>query len=441
MRFLRYFPPPVLLGSLLLTAAGCSQNSPDGGQGTAAPKSQKPVAVKTVSVAQEDVRRSTVQPATVHPFYTASIQARVHGYVKEVQVDIGDVVTAGDVLAIVDVPEMAKQRMTALAQVDRQRAEEERAKAGIDLANANVQAAEAMTTEARSKLRQVEASLVAAEAEFQRTDDLVRRGSMQPRVLDEVRKKRDSEAAARAAVTSAIESAVANVKVAQSRLAAAVADLKFATAETVIQERQIEEIDELINYATLTAPFAGVVTKRNVSPGDLVSEHSSGAPLFVVSQIDKVRIQISVPENDAAHVDRGDSISIVFPSFPAEEAMTVQVTRATGSLDPNTRTMLVEAEVVNTDGKLLPGMFGQASITLSTKVASRMLPARAVRFEESGNAYVYVVAGEEVSVVPVITGLDDGNTIEIVSGLEPGQTVIDAHLQRFKDGQKVRVLN
>ncbi len=331
--------------------------------------------------------------------------------------------------------------MTALAQVDRQLAEEEKAKAGIDLAKANVQAAEAMTAEAKSNLQQVEASLAAVEAEFLRTADLVKRGSMQPRILDEVRKKRDSEAAGKVAVTSAIESAMANVNVAKSRLAAAQADLKFAAAETVIQQRQIEEIDELIKYATLTAPFAGVVTKRNVSPGDLVSERSSGAPLFVISQLDKVRIHISVPENEAAQVDRGDSISLVFPSFPAEEPMTVTVTRSTASLDPSTRTMLVEAEVANTDGKLMPGMFGQASITLSTKLASNMLPARAVRFDETGNAYVYVVSSEEVSVVPVTTGIDDGNTIEIVSGLQSGQTVIDAHLQRFKDGQMVRVLN
>ena len=424
----------------MLTAAGCSQNSAADRNGTAKSKPQKPVAVKTVAVIQEDIRRSTTQPATVHPFYTAAIQAKVHGYVKEVKVDIGDAVEAGDILAIIDVPEMAKQRMTAVAHVDRQRAEEERAKAGIELAKANVRAAEAMTAEARSNLQQIEASLAAAEAEFQRTEDLVKRGSMQPRLLDEARKKRDSEAAGKAAVTSTIESAIANVNVARAKLAAADADLKFAAAETLIQQRQIEEIDELIKYATLTAPFAGVVTVRNVSPGNLVSERSSGAPLFVVSQLDKVRIHISVPENEAAHVDRGDSISLVFPSFPAEEAMTVTVTRSTGSLAPSTRTMLVEAEVTNTDSKLLPGMFGQASITLSTKVASNMLPARAVRFEGGGNAYVYVVAGQDVSVVPVTTGIDDGSTIEIVSGLEPGQTVIDAHLQRFKNGQKVRVL-
>ena len=425
----------------MLTTAGCSQNAAANRDGAGKSKAQTPVAVKTVAVAQEDVRRTSRQPATVHPFYTAAIQAKVHGYVKELHADIGDVVKAGDVLAIIDVPETAKQRITALAQLDRKRAEEARAQAGIDLAKANVQAAEAMVTEARSKLKQVQASLAAAEAEFLRTDDLVKRGSMQPRLLDEVRNRRDSEVAGNAAVAAAIESAVANINVAKSQLAAAEADLKAAAADTVIQQRQIEEIDELIKYATLTVPFDGVVTTRNVSPGDLVSERSSGDPLFVVSQIDRVRIHIPVPENDAASVDRGDAISLIFPSFPAEEPMTATVTRLTGSLDPSTRTMLVEAEVANVDGKLLPGMFGQASIALSTNVASNTLPARAVRFEDSGKAYAYVVAGDEVSVVPVITGIDDGNTIEIVSGLKSGQTVIDAHLQRFTNGQKVRVLN
>ena len=440
MRLLSCFLTSLLAGSLVISTSGCSQFAADGAESTKA-KSQKPVAVKTVAVIQQDIRRSSVQPATVHAFYTAAIQAKVHGYVKDVKADIGDAVKAGDPLAIIDVPEMAKQRLIAVAQVDRQQAEEERAKAGIELAKANVQAAEALAAEAKSQLQQVEASLAAAEAEFQRTKDLVNRGSFQARMLDEVREKRDSEAAGKAAVNSSIESALANVIVAKSKLAAAQADLKAAAAQTIIQRRQIEEIDELIKYATLTAPFDGVVTKRNVSPGDLVSERSMAAPLFVISQLDKVRIHIPIPENEAAFVDRGDSVSLVFPSFPAEEPLVAGVTRLTGSLDPSTRTMLVEAEVENADGKLLPGMFGQASITLSTQVASKMLPARAIRFEESGKAYVYVVSDEAVTVVAVVTGIDDGNTIEIVSGLESGQTVIDAHLQRFTDGQIVRVLN
>lgn len=430
----------LISGVLTLPMAGCSMPVSADSKPAAESKTPTPVAVKTVAVVQQEIRRTSVQPATVQAFYTAEIQAKVHGYVSEVKADIGDVVKAGDVLALIDVPETAKQRQMALAMVDRQRAEEQRAKAGIELAAANVAAFEAMETEARSKLKQVEATLAAAEAEFKRTTDLVQRGSIQPRILDEVRERRDSAAAGKAAVTATIASAVANVTVAKAKEAAAAADLKVAAAETATKEREVEQIDELIKYTTLKAPFSGVVTARNVSPGNLVSERSSDVPLFVISQLDKVRIHIPVPESDAAFVGPDDSVSVTFPSFTDEEAMTVPVTRLTGTLDPSTRSMLVEAEVANPSGKLIPGMFGQASITLSTNLTATVLPARAVRFSEAGDAYAYVIADEKVTVVPVTTGADDGNTLEIAAGLEPGQVVIDAHLQRFTDGQVVKVL-
>lgn len=429
-----------LAAGLALNSAGCSQPAAADPKATVEAKTQKPVAIKTVAVVQQDVRQTSVQPATVHPFYTAEIQAKVRGYVSEVNADIGDVVKAGSVLAVIDVPETGKQRLMALAMVERQKAEEHRARANIELAKANVQAFEALEAEAKSKLQQVKASLAAAEAEFQRTDDLVNRGAIQPGILDEVRERRDSAAAGKSAVAATIASANANVIVAKSRLAAAKADLQAAEAETRIKEREVEQIDELIKFATLTAPFDGVVTVRNVSPGNLVSERSIDRPLFVISQLDRMRIHIPVPEDDAALVQQGDSITVRFPSFPAEEAMEVSVTRLTGSLDPNTRMMLVEAEVANTDGKLLPGMFGKAEITLGTKLAATVLPARTVRFREDGEACVYVVTDGKITVVPVTTGADDGNTIEIAAGVKAGQIVVDNHLQRFTDGQVVRVV-
>lgn len=424
----------------MLTIPGCSMPAAADRTADPEPKVTKPVAVKTVAVTSQEVRRTSVQPATVFPFYSAEIQAKVHGYVKEVKADIGDVVNAGDVLAIIDVPETALQRKMQIANVERQKAEEQRAQSGIDLAKANVLALQAMESEARSKLKQAEATLAATESEFQRTTDLVKRGALQPRILDEAKERRDAAAAGKAAVTATIESAAANVTVAAAKLKAAQAELKVAAAETTTKEREVEQTDELIKYATLTAPFSGVVTKRGIAPGDLVSERSTAAPLFVISQLNKVRIHIPVPESDAAFVGPGDSISVNFPAFPDEEATTVSVTRSSGSLDPHTRTMLVEAEVDNTDGKYIPGMFGQATITLATNLASTVLPARAVRFSDKGDAYVYAVADETITVLQVTTGSDDGNTIEIASGLQPGQFVLDAHLQRFTDGQVVRVL-
>jgi HlyD family secretion protein len=427
--------------SALIALPGCPQDAPIRQNKGAS----KRVPVKTVSVVQGDFERVTVQPATIHPFYSAEIWARTSGYVAELRADIGDVVKKGAVLAVIDAPEMLKQREILEARLGRYQAEEESAEAGIDLADADVRSAEARFVQAQSQMHSANASLTAAEAEFERTRDLVQRKSLESRVLDEVRKRRDSSLANRESVTSAVKSADADIAVAKAKLAAATADLQAAKADTTIAKKQLDELDVLIQYTSLKAPFDDIVTERSIDPGDLVRDgntEQSGPPLFVLNQVNKVRIHVAVPESDAALVNRGDSLALSFPFFRGETTIDATVTRVSGSLDPSTRTMLVEAEIGNTDGKLIPGMFGQATINLSAKVAANTLPSRAIRFDESGKAYVYAVDDDEtVSVIDVSTGLDDGLSIEILSGVEPGQRVIDNHLKRFTTGQKVRLLS
>lgn len=428
-----------LAGLATLSLVGCSAPEPAKSQ-TAAGQ----VPVRTVAVMQEEIQRTTVQPATVHPFYRAEIRTKVTGYIREVKVDIGDLVAIGDPLLVIDVPELLLQRQTMAARVRRAEAEEKRAEAGINLAEANVRSADAKLVQANAEMSRADASLAASEAEFQRTDDLVQRQSLERRMLDEVRKKRDSELAAKQSVASAIRSAEADVMVAQAQLAFAQADLDAAKSDTDIARSQLQELDVVVGYTTLTAPFAGVITSRSVDLGDLVlaeSQGSKGASLFTLSQLDKVRIQTPVPETEAALLNAGDTISFSIPSFPGEPLMQASVTRLSGSLDPSTRTMLVEAVVDNPDMKLIPGMFGQATITIGAKVARHVLPARAVRFDATGNAFVYVVHDDEsIDIVPVKTGNDDGHRIEITSGVQTGQRVVDAHLKRFVPGQKVTVL-
>ncbi len=393
---------------------------------------------------QEEIQRTTLQPATVHAYHRTEIRTKVTGYVKELKVDIGDHVAVGDPLLLIDVPELMKQRQTMEARVRVAEAEEERAKAEIQLATANVQSATARLAQANSEMNRTDASLAAVEAEFARTNDLVERQSLATRMLDEVRKKRDSELAAKQAVASAIVSAEADVTVSQAKLASAQADLDVAKSNTAISHSQLEELNVLVDYATIRAPFAGVINSRSVDIGDLVlaeGQGSKGPSLFSLSQTNKVRIQTPVPEAEAVMINPGDSMIVSIPSFAEEEAIQTKVTRVSGSLDPSTRTMLVEAEVDNPNMKLIPGMFGQASITIEAKVASSVLPARAVRFDETGNAFVYAISNEEtIEVIPVTTGIDNGQTIEITSGIQPGQRVVDAHLKRFTTGQRVTLL-
>ncbi len=430
-----------LFGTCLLTTtvSGCLSQPAD-------PQSNstvKLIPVKTVSVVQEEIQKSTTQPATVHAYYTVEIRPKVTGYVTEVHFDIGDVVKKNDVLATVDVPEMQKQKEVILARITRFQAAEKQSEAGIKLANAEVISAEAKLSQAKSELNRSAASLAAAEAEFVRTKDLVDRQSIERRLLDEARKKRDSELASKQSVASAIISAEANIIVAQAKLSAAQADLATAQADTTITQGQVEEIDVLMEYATLKAPFDGVVTHRTVDPGTLVrnSDQGGSQPLMVISKIDRVRVRIPVPETEAVVVNRGDPVTLRFPFYPNEEPIEGVVARLSNSLDPSTRTMLVEAEFENADGKMIPGMFGQASIAVSSKVVAKMLPARAIRFSEEGKAYVYAIdENETVTVVDITTGFDNGNFIEVVSGLQSNQRVIDTHLKRFTDGQKVSLL-
>lgn len=425
-------------GTLLL--AGCTPSSPIAKKADA----DRAIAVRTVAVTTTEVQRTTLQPASVYAFYRSEIRAKAAGYVGKINVDIGDVVQVGDELLSIEVPEMVKQREIMEARITRLLADEKRESAGVNLADAQVRAAVAALAESQSLMSRADAMLAAAEAEFNRTSDLVERGSLQSRMLDEVRKKRDSERAGKEAVTSSIESATANVAVAEAKTVAAQADLEAARMETIISRRQLEELDVMIDYATVKAPIAGVITQRGVEPGNLVSksdEQSSAEPLFVISQVDKLRVRIPVPESDAPRVKPGDEVTLTFPSFSGEPAIIATVTRCSGSLDPSTRTMLVEVDLDNPDGKLLPGMFGQASINLSAKVAANILPARAIRFDAEGKAYVYIVDQDDtVTIASIETGMDDGNSIEILSGLQQGQRVIGAHLKRFTDGQKVAIL-
>lgn len=404
----------------------------------------KLVAVRTVALAEQEVQKTTLQPATVHAFYRAEVRAKASGFVQKLQADIGDYVEEGATLAIIAVPDLEMHHQVLLAQIQRREAEEKQAESGIALAKAQVESAEASLAESKSQIMGAQATVAAAQAQFSRTQDLVQRQSLQNRMLDESRKLLDSERANEEAMRSSVTSAEAEVSVSKAQLVAAQADRDAAAAATNIARRELDELQVSIDYATIKAPFSGIVTARNIEPGDLVrgeSEVGMGKPLFVISQVDQLRIRVPVPESDAPMVSPGDVMTLTFPSFKDEPPMTATVTRISGSLDPSTRTMMVEAEMPNANGKLLPGMFGQAVINLATEMAANLLPARAIRFDETGKAFVYMLSdGDEVSVASVTTGLDDGNLIEVTSGIKPGQRVIDSHLKRFVDGQKVKPL-
>jgi RND family efflux transporter MFP subunit len=202
------------------------------------------------------------------------------------------------------------------------------------------------------------------------------------------------------------------------------------------------EIEAEMAYATIEAPFGGVVTARTIDPGDMVYEASSpkggDQPLLRVAKVDVIRVKTYVPERDSRWVDIGDPVTVVFDAL-AGRVFEGAIARFSDALDPRTRTMLVEVDLPNDDGRLRPGLYGQARVLLERRTGALALPAAAVRTDASGAFVLTVSSGDVVRRAPVEVGLESGGWVEIASGLTGTERVVVSGPASVADGATVRV--
>ena len=400
--------------------------------------------VEVVTAIQKDVVHTTSQPATVHPFFQADIISKVSGYIEDVFVDIGDAVESGDPLCQLSVPEMGKQLDQIHAKQQRLLAELKRAEAAVNVAVARIRSSEAEAEEAASNIKQVEARLVANKAELKRVVGLVERKAVTIANLDEAQASNDVSEAAKVSAEAALRSAQAKKEIAVAEREASQAEVATAQARHAESIKEGEELEAMLQYTTLRAPFDGIVTSRSVDPGDFVTGISQAhgllrRPLFHVDQQSRLRVRVAIPERDASEVDAGDPVVIKLDALP-EAPINAVVTRAAQRLDPSTRTMLAEIEVDNAGGRLLPGMFGCATIIAATSKDAIVLPASALRADAEGNPYVFLLDEEDRIVKKqVVVGADDGHEIEVVTGLAGTERVVDAFVGSIEEGQVVEV--
>lgn len=404
---------PAVLAGLIALAGGLSAAAP---------------AVKTTSPQEKTLRRTTAQPGTARAYYEADLHAKVAGYAGEPKVDIGDVVKAGQVLLVIEVPEMQKAYERASAEAQRLTADIKRAEAAEQVAAAQVQ-------QAGADIEKSVAQMAADQSEYDRVENLVKTGVVTGKVKDEAENRL---LAAKAQLSSIRQ----NLNVAKANANAAAADTAASKSAATVAFKSLEEMKVMMEYAFIKAPFAGVVTYRGVSPGDLVRNSATFAPakpLFVLAKTDVLRLSVEVPERDAVWVDPGDAAEIKFSALPGKVLKGV-VARTSGSLDPQTRSLTVEIDLPNKDGKLLPGMYGTVVITMSEKTAL-LVPSHTIRFDlTGGKPVVYVVNNGSVSLVPVSLGSDDGHHIEVLSGVKAGDQIVTGMLGRLAEGQSVTVL-
>ncbi len=365
---------------LLLTATVLAT----GGIVNAQAQTQTPARVVVVRPQTGDVTQELRLAGSLDPYQRTELYAKVTGYVKEIPVDIGDRVRRGQVLAVIEVPEMEPDLAVARAEVAAAEARLRRAEADSELA---------VTTNRR----------VAA-----------------------VRKQEPG------AVTGQdLDAAAAAERVAAAEAASAGADLELA-------EAKLRRIEALLNYASITAPFSGTISRRLVDPGALVmAGDTSGGPILAVVRTDRLRLVLDIPEVAAPHVAPGTTLRFTVDALPGAR-FEGRLSRTAGLLRPGTRSMRAELDVDNSDGRLTPGMYATVHLELRNFANALSIPATAVR-RDRGESFVLVADSGVLRKIPVSILLDDGATVVVSGALAPSSAVVVAGPISLTEGRRVTV--
>jgi RND family efflux transporter MFP subunit len=392
--------------------------------------------LEVIQAARKRLIRRLEVAATVEALKRVELSARVPGIVSELgdDMDIGREVKAGEVLLRLAVPELDADRAYRLAllrQAERQK----------DLAEKAVEVALREIDETKQEEKRYQADVDYQKLRSGRIRELVRSRAQDPAMLEEA--------------TRQFESAEAALGVNRSRAAkmtakksAADADLALAREKIEVARADVKKLDEMIAFATVKAPFNGVITRRWVDPGAIIKD--PGATLLTVMQMDRVRVLIDVPQRDIPNLNareqnpnpdgRGDPVDVFMPSLAGVVEggkLTGFITRVSRSLDPVTRTMRAEVEMDNPKVKgqflMSPGMYGTASVLVEDRSNVLTVPATALVRRGEGSVEVFCVAettgeGDErrgvLRRLPVVLGIDDGKEVEIREGLKGTELIV-----------------
>jgi RND family efflux transporter MFP subunit len=328
----------------------------------------EPVAVFRAT--RGDATEDLVLPAQLQAFDESPVYARVNGYVAKWFTDIGTHVRAGQLLAVIDAPQVDQQLVEARASVNQ-------AKANLSLAN--------VTTK--------------------RYQDLIGSNSVSQQELD----------------NNLQNQAVQN------------ASLQSAMA-------QVAWLEQEQRYEKIVAPFDGVITERSTDIGDLVNAGNGGAgsELFRVSRISTMRIFVAVPETYSEQIRDRMGVKIELTALPGQ-FFSGTVTRTDNAINPQSRTLLVEVDVPNPAGRLMPGAYAQVHFALPSPVRPLIVPSGSILFQAAGPQVAVVNARNQIELRKVGLGRDLGGTMEITSGIGAQDEIVANPPDYLVDGMPASI--
>jgi multidrug efflux pump subunit AcrA (membrane-fusion protein) len=371
------------------------------------------VTVAQVRVAPKDTE--VTLPGDTSALTETSIYARAAGYVRKRYVDIGDHVREGQLMAEIDAPELDDQ---------------------VAQARAAVAQAQQQIAQARASVVQAQSQRDLAKITAQRYNNLVTKGAVARQDADTQQSLYTTSDALVAAQEASLNASEENLKQAQSNL---------------------DRVTALQAFKTVKAPFNGIVTARNIDAGALISASGAGQgtspmsmtgiasangnEMFRVAQIGTMRILVSVPQTNAPGIHIGMPTELSVNEFPGRK-FNGKVTRTTSSLDPGSRTLLVEVQVPNGDGKLLPGMYTEVHFRSHRDTPPMLVPGDALISTNSGLQIAVLTPAEngarKVHMQPLTIGRDYGTETEVITGLQGDETVVVNPGDEVREGALVR---
>jgi RND family efflux transporter MFP subunit len=348
--------------------------------------------VEVIQLGRSSSKSELALPGNIQAVTEAPILARADGYIKRRLVDIGDRVQTGQPLAEIEAPELDQQ---------------------VRQAQANLQQTQASLTQALANRVQGKANADLARVTAQRWNSLAGKGAVSRQENDQYQ----AQSQAQAANLEALDQAVA---VARSNIAAADANLS--------------RLNEIQSYRIVRAPFEGVVTLRNVDVGALVNAGST--LLYRIAQTRVLRTFVNVPQANADSIQVGQPAQLTVSNRPGRR-FTGTIARTAEALDPNSRTMLVEVQVPNADGALLPGMYAQVDLSSPRANPPLLLPSDSLIIRAEGPEVALVRPDHTVHFQKIQVGRDYGDKLEVVGGLQQGDSVIANPSDIVREGVQV----
>lgn len=379
-----------------ITLCSCSKNEVAEAR---AVRSSTPPAVAVTKVERKPMARYLTMSSELVPFQEIDVFAKEAGFVSKLYVDYGSRVKQGQLIALLEIPELQ-----ALLQED----------------HASITSMEDQVSDAQHELNRIEAQHKVLHLQFERLNSVA---NSKPGLVAQ----------------QEVDDAQGKDLAAESQVAAGKSRLQVAKSQLAVAQSKLAHDQALYDYSKITAPFSGVVTQRYANLGALVqagtSSNTQATPLVRLSQEDLFRLVIPVPESYVRYVKIGDPVDVRVPAlnriFPGK------IARFSIDVGDATRTMHTEVDVSNPQGILIPGVYAEATLALDRKGDALVIPLQAINQDGEHASVLLVDQKDEIQSRHVVLGIQNANYAEVISGVAEGDQVVISDRSGLRPGESV----